>query len=86
MSFLPKYFSRSTALLLAVLGCYWLIVIYQLGAQWSVYEQYNYGWAVPFLCLYLLWERIKNEDGRWKMEGAKVGNGSAILYLLSSIF
>src|ERR1022692_2152988 len=41
-----------------VVGCYWAILIYYLGAQWSVYEQYNYGWAVPFLCLYLLWRRV----------------------------
>ena len=43
---------------LCVVGCYWAILIYYLGAQWSVYEQYNYGWAVPFLCLYLLWRRV----------------------------
>ncbi len=39
------------------LAGYWLVLIYYLGAQWSVYEQYNYGWAVPFLCLYLIWRR-----------------------------
>ena len=38
-----------------VLAAFWLVLIYHLGAQWSVYEQYHYGWAVPFLCLYLLW-------------------------------
>src|SRR5664279_2517098 len=43
---------------LCILGCYWAILIYYLGAQWSVYEQYGYGWAVPFLCLYLLWRRV----------------------------
>ncbi len=43
---------------LAVLGCYWVLLIYQLGAQWSVYDQYNYGWSVPFLCLFLLWRRV----------------------------
>jgi exosortase len=42
---------------LCAIGCYWAILIYYLGAQWSVYEQYNYGWAVPFLCLYLIWQR-----------------------------
>src|ERR1035437_3281779 len=42
---------------LCILGCYWAVLIYYLGAQWSAYEQYNYGWAVPFLCLYLLWRR-----------------------------
>ena len=41
-----------------VLAGYWASLIYQLGAQWSAFEQYNYGWAVPFLCLYLVWRRL----------------------------
>src|ERR1035441_1598234 len=53
---------RRYALLLplCVVGCYWAILIYYLGAQWSAYEQYNYGWAVPFLCLYLIWQRCRD--------------------------
>src|ERR1035438_2137247 len=43
---------------LCVVGCYWAILIYYLGAQWSVYEQYSCGWAVPCLCLSLLWRRV----------------------------
>ncbi len=43
------------------LGALWLPVIWLLGAQWSIYEQYNYGWAVPFLCLYLLWRRTNEK-------------------------
>ena len=43
--------------LLPIVG-YWLVLIYNLGAQWSVYEQYHYGWAVPFLCSYLLFRRF----------------------------
>ncbi len=35
----------------------WGVVIRELGAQWSVYTQYNYGWGVPFLCVYLFWKR-----------------------------
>ena len=76
---------RRVALLLAALGCYWVMLIYQLGAQWSAYEQYNYGWVVPFLCLFLLWERIKNEDGRWKMEDGRGEGRKRIGYPLSSI-
>jgi exosortase len=49
---------RSPIFYLLPLAGYWLILIYQLGAQWSVYEQYHYGWAVPFLCAYLLWRRV----------------------------
>src|SRR6266851_2977872 len=44
---------------LAVLGVYWLSLIHQLGAQWSIYEQYNYGWSVPFLCAYLIWRKTQ---------------------------
>ncbi len=43
------------------LAGYWLVLIYYLGAQWSVYEQYHYGWAVPFLCLYLLWRHAERQ-------------------------
>lgn len=43
--------------LVAALGAYWLALVYQLGAQWSAYEQYNYGWAVPLLGVYLFWLR-----------------------------
>jgi exosortase/archaeosortase family protein len=46
-------------LLVFALGCYWAVLVYQLGAQWSVYDQYHYGWAVPFLCLYLLWRKAE---------------------------
>src|ERR1041385_9197869 len=38
----------------------WLGLIHQLGAQWSVYEQYHYGWGVPLLMLYLLRERWRS--------------------------
>lgn len=48
----------------AVLAAYWLSLIHQLGAQWSVYEQYNYGWSVPFLCLFLIWQRIQKPEAR----------------------
>jgi exosortase/archaeosortase family protein len=41
------------------LAGYWLVLIYYLGAQWSVYDQYNYGWAVPVLCGYLLWRNAR---------------------------
>ncbi len=51
-------------LYLLPLAGYWLVLIYWLGAQWSVYEQYHYGWAVPFLCLYLLWRNAERRSSR----------------------
>ena len=38
---------------LAMLAAIWAPVVYLLGAQWSIFEEYNYGWALPALCLYL---------------------------------
>ena len=66
---------RALAWMFAALGVYWLALIYQLGAQWSIYDQYSYGWAVPFLCVYLAWQRSQTpESGREKP--------SSIFYLL----
>ncbi len=45
-------------MLLSLLGL-WAIVVYQIGGQWSVYEQYAYGWAVPVLCAFLGWRAWK---------------------------
>ena len=46
-----------------MLGAAWFIVIRLLSPQWTVYEQYQYGWAVPFLCLYLLFLRWQDRPG-----------------------
>ncbi len=66
------------------LGVYWAALIYQLGAQWSVYEQYSYGWAVPFLCAFLAWQRIEgSKAGREKLG---VAGRETIFQIPTSIF
>jgi exosortase len=45
---------------LVILGGLWLLVINQLRIEWSINPQYAFGWSVPLLSLYLLWERWKN--------------------------
>jgi exosortase len=35
----------------------WSLLIYQLQIQWTLYEQYRFGWSVPVLCGWLLWRR-----------------------------
>ncbi len=66
--------------LFGALGIYWLALIHQLGAQWSVFEQYNYGWAVPFLCVYLFISRIRNSE--FRIQNSEPG----LFHLPSSIF
>ena len=41
-----------------MLGAIWLPVVYLLGAQWSLFAEYQYGWAVPFLCVCLAWRKL----------------------------
>jgi len=45
---------------LLLLAAIWGPVVYLLGAQWASYEQYNYGWVVPFLCVVLVFKRARS--------------------------
>src|SRR5947207_8509877 len=35
----------------------WFVLCRHLSSEWSVNEQYNYGWFVPFFAAYLFWLR-----------------------------
>lgn len=35
----------------------WVEVVRHISSEWSLNPQYSYGWAVPFLALFLLWQR-----------------------------
>ncbi|PYK39224.1 MAG: hypothetical protein DME60_09875 [Verrucomicrobia bacterium] len=52
-----RYFSMRLVLLFLFFGALWFILCRQLTGEWSVNEQYNYGWFVPFFSLYLFWLR-----------------------------
>jgi len=45
------------AVTLFFFGLVWFEVVNHLKAEWSLNPQYGYGWAVPFLALFLLWQR-----------------------------
>ena len=42
---------------LIFLGLLWFVLCRQLSNEWSVNEQYGYGWFVPFFAAYLFWLR-----------------------------
>jgi len=46
-----------TALAVAAVGTLWFILLRHLSNEWSVNEQYSYGWFVPFFAAYLFWLR-----------------------------
>jgi exosortase len=53
--------SRANTVPLGVVALFFLVlvgeVVNQLGSEWSFNPQYSYAWSVPFLTLYLLWQR-----------------------------
>ena len=59
------------ALLALSLLMVWGPIIHLLGAQWNVFEQYHYGWAVPLLCIYLAGLRL----GTFRAELRRPRNG-----------
>jgi len=46
-----------------VFGFLWFVLVNHLRVEWTVNPQYGYSWAVPFLCLYLAWQRIQKSEG-----------------------
>ncbi len=55
----PSSRSRWWASALLVVGC-WLLVFNQQRLEWTVNPTYSYGWAVPVLAAYLMWERWRS--------------------------
>ena len=37
----------------------WFVLINDLRVEWTVNPQYSYGWAVPFLCAFLVWKNAE---------------------------
>jgi exosortase len=50
--------NRARAVLVfAAFGTLWFILCRHLSGEWSLNEQYSYGWFVPLFCAYLFWLR-----------------------------
>jgi exosortase len=58
----------------------WFVLCRDLSGEWSVNEQYSYGWFVPFFALYLFWLRWEGRPGERRKE--KVGSRKFLLSIL----
>jgi len=83
--------SKPVAILFILIAALWLILWRQLSGEWSVNDQYSYGWFVPFFALFLFWlrwedrPRLKSEIRNPKSEIAAAAIGIAALALLLPI-
>jgi exosortase len=85
-----------TALALAAVGALWFILCKQLSGEWSINEQYNYGWFVPFFALYLFWFRWQDRPApevrsqklevRSRLVAAIIGLAALLLLLPIRLF
>jgi exosortase len=53
--------SPAFALSVLFVGALWFVLCRELSGEWSVNEQYNFGWFVPFFALYLFWLRWQDQ-------------------------
>ncbi len=56
-----KHWSVGALAALIALATLWFVLCWQLSGEWSLNEQYNYGWFVPFFALYLFWLRWEDQ-------------------------
>lgn len=73
----------------------WFVLCRQLSGEWSVNEQYSYGWFVPFFAIFLFWlrwedrpevERRKPEGGRRTVIAVAIGIAALLLLLPIRLF
>jgi exosortase len=50
---------RALLLLFVFFGLLWVHLFNHLRVEWSLNPQYGYGWAVPFLCLIMIWQCLQ---------------------------
>ena len=62
---------------LIALAWLWFRLIDHLRVEWAVNPQYAYGWAVPFLCAYLLWKGLR-DHGPVGRSGGEAEDGVSV--------
>jgi exosortase len=81
---------------ITLLALLWLMLCRQLSGEWSINEQYNYGWFVPFFALYLFWLRWQDRpepevrsqklEVRSRLVAAIIGLAALLLLLPVRLF
>src|SRR5947199_5445080 len=56
-----RHFRARVVLSVLFLAALWFGLCRELSGEWSVNEQYNFGWFVPFFALYLFWLRWQDQ-------------------------
>ncbi len=91
-----RHFPARVALSVLFLAALWFGLCKELSSEWSVNEQYNFGWFVPFFALYLFWLRWQDRptpevrsqklEVRSRLVAAIIGLAALLLLLPVRLF
>src|SRR3989441_12562066 len=57
---LTRHFPMRFVAIVVFFATLWLILWRHLSSEWSVNDQYSYGWFVPFFAIVLFWLRFED--------------------------
>src|SRR5262245_1642026 len=72
------HFRARVALNVLFLAALWFGLCRELSGEWSVNEQYSFGWFVPFFALYLFWLRWQDRPRTEIRKGQTIAAALAI--------
>jgi exosortase len=81
-----KQFPFALALSVFFLAALWFGLCRELSGEWSVNEQYNFGWFVPFFALYLFWLRWQDRpEPEVRSPKSEVSGHSSVVFGIAVI-
>src|SRR5207248_10300944 len=74
------------ALSVLFLAALWFGLCRELSGEWSVNEEYNFGWFVPFFALYLFWLRWQDRPpGQIANRKSQIANLAALAIAIAAL-
>ena len=80
-----KEFPLALTLNVFFLAALWFGLCRELSGEWSVNEQYNFGWFVPFFALYLFWLRWQDRPEPTANFHSQISNLSALVIAIVAL-
>src|SRR5262245_45257058 len=79
------HFRARVALNVLFLAALWFGLCRELSGEWSVNEQYNFGWFVPFFALYLFWLRWQDRPEQISDFESPISNLAALAIAIAAL-
>ncbi len=80
-----REFPLALSLSIFFLTALWFGLCRELSGEWSVNEQYNFGWFVPFFALYLFWLRWQDRPlAQISNRKSEIGNPTALAIAIAA--